>query len=105
MPLADEAASKLLVKEGPDGTVKFDNPAVGDFQVLDALVEVSVNYIFYVGSTAVVVRVYLWLMRQTTWTLGSPSARAETCREGVHLKTLRKKIIHQYVRPVDVTLV
>eukprot|EP00752_Nemacystus_decipiens_P007863 g7025.t1 len=39
MPLADEAASKLLVKEGPDGTVKFDNPAVGDFQVLDALVE------------------------------------------------------------------
>ena len=41
MPLADEAASKLLVKEGPDGTVKFDNPAVGDFQVLDALVEVS----------------------------------------------------------------
>lgn len=41
MPLANEAASKLLVKEGPDGTVKFDNPAVGDFQVLDALVEVS----------------------------------------------------------------
>lgn len=41
MPLADEAASKLLVKEGPDGTVKFNNPAVGDFQVLDALVEVS----------------------------------------------------------------
>lgn len=41
MPLADEAASKLLVKEGPDGAVKFDNPAVGDFQVLDALVEVS----------------------------------------------------------------
>lgn len=41
MPLADEAASKLLVKKGPDGTVKFDNPAVGDFQVLDALVEVS----------------------------------------------------------------
>lgn len=44
MPLADEAASKLLVKEGPDGTVKFDNPAVGDFQVLDALVEVSTAY-------------------------------------------------------------
>lgn len=43
MPLADEAASKLLVKEGPDGTVKFDNPAVGDFQVLDALVEVSTS--------------------------------------------------------------
>lgn len=41
MPLADEAASKLLVKEGPDGSAKFDNPAVGDFQVLDALVEVS----------------------------------------------------------------
>lgn len=41
MPLADAAASKLLVKEGADGTVKFDNPAVGDFQVLDALVEVS----------------------------------------------------------------
>ncbi len=40
MPLADKAASKLLVKEGPDGAVKFDNPAVGDFQVLDALVEV-----------------------------------------------------------------
>lgn len=40
MPLADEAASKLLVKEGPDGAVKFNNPAVGDFQVLDALVEV-----------------------------------------------------------------
>lgn len=40
MPLADEA-SKLLVKQGADGTVKFDNPAVGDFQVLDALVEVS----------------------------------------------------------------
>lgn len=40
MPLADEAASKLLAKEGPDGSVKFDNPAVGDFQVLDALVEV-----------------------------------------------------------------
>ncbi|CAM9315114.1 unnamed protein product [Ectocarpus sp. 12 AP-2014] len=39
MPLADEAASKLLVKEGPDGSPKFDNPAVGDFQVLDALVE------------------------------------------------------------------
>ncbi|CAN0153337.1 unnamed protein product [Ectocarpus fasciculatus] len=39
MPLADEAASKLLVKEGPDGSAKFDNPAVGDFQVLDALVE------------------------------------------------------------------
>lgn len=41
MPQADAAASKLLVKEGADGTVKFDNPAVGDFQVLDALVEVS----------------------------------------------------------------
>lgn len=40
MPLANEA-SKLLVKQGADGTVKFDNPAVGDFQVLDALVEVS----------------------------------------------------------------
>lgn len=42
MPMADEAASKLklLAKEGADGTVKFDNPAVGDFQVLDALVEV-----------------------------------------------------------------
>lgn len=40
MPLAD-AASKLLPKQGPDGTVKFDNPAVGDFQVLDSLVEVS----------------------------------------------------------------
>lgn len=40
MPLAD-AASKLLPKEGPDGTAKFDNPAVGDFQVLDALVEVG----------------------------------------------------------------
>ena len=40
MPLADEA-SKLLAKQGKDGTVKFDNPAVGDFQVLDALVEVS----------------------------------------------------------------
>lgn len=40
MPLAD-AASKLLPKECPDGTVKFDNPAVGDFQVLDSLVEVS----------------------------------------------------------------
>ncbi|CAM9533585.1 unnamed protein product [Scytosiphon promiscuus] len=39
MPLADEAASKLLAKEDPDGSVKFDNPAVGDFQVLDALVE------------------------------------------------------------------
>lgn len=38
MPLANEA-SKLLVKQGADGTVKFDNPAVGDFQVLDALVE------------------------------------------------------------------
>lgn len=40
MPLADEA-SKLLVKQGADGRVKFDNPDVGDFQVLDALVEVS----------------------------------------------------------------
>ena len=40
MPLADEA-SKLLTKQGADGTVKFDNPGVGDFQVLDALVEVS----------------------------------------------------------------
>ncbi|CAM9313655.1 unnamed protein product [Hapterophycus canaliculatus] len=39
MPLADEAASKLLAKEGTDGSVKFNNPAVGDFQVLDALVE------------------------------------------------------------------
>lgn len=41
MPLADAAASKLLVKQGADGTAKFNNPAVGDFQVLDALVEVS----------------------------------------------------------------
>lgn len=39
MPLAD-AASKLLPKSGADGKVKFDNPGVGDFQVLDALVEV-----------------------------------------------------------------
>lgn len=45
MPLADEAASKLLVKEGPDGSVKFDNPAVGDFQVLDALVEVRYSFV------------------------------------------------------------
>lgn len=40
MPLAD-AASKLLPKEGKDGTLQFDNPAVGDFQVLDSLVEVG----------------------------------------------------------------
>lgn len=51
MPLADEAASKLLAKEGPDGTVKFDNPAVGDFQVLDALVEVR-RYFGVVPLTA-----------------------------------------------------
>lgn len=41
MPLAD-AASKLLPKENVDGSVQFNNPGVGDFQVLDSLVEVSV---------------------------------------------------------------
>lgn len=40
MPLAD-AASKLLPKENADGGVQFNNPGVGDFQVLDSLVEVS----------------------------------------------------------------
>lgn len=40
MPLAD-AASKLLPKQGADGKEQFNNPAVGDFQVLDSLVEVS----------------------------------------------------------------
>lgn len=40
MPLAN-AASKLLPKEGKDGSVQFNNPAVGDFQVLDSLVKVS----------------------------------------------------------------
>ena len=39
MPLAD-AASKLLPKESADGSVKFSNPGVGDFQVFDALVKV-----------------------------------------------------------------
>ncbi|CAM9791209.1 unnamed protein product [Ascophyllum nodosum] len=38
MPLAD-AASKLLPKESADGSVKFSNPGVGDFQVFDALVK------------------------------------------------------------------
>lgn len=40
MPLAD-AASKLLPKQNADGSVQFNNPGVGDFQVLDSLVEVS----------------------------------------------------------------
>lgn len=54
MPLAD-AASKLLPKQGPDGTVKFDNPAVGDFQVLDSLVEVSSEAsLLYDGCTAII---------------------------------------------------
>ncbi|CAM9393880.1 unnamed protein product [Sphacelaria rigidula] len=38
MPLAD-AASKLLPKENVDGSVQFNNPGVGDFQVFDSLVK------------------------------------------------------------------